>query len=157
MNGIDFAKDVKLVELKKGTEVMTWAKIDSPVAGKYFSTSIRYPAKLGIGSLSVTRDGSVVSKELRVFELEKDVSALESTAGPMNDTFSIPIAPGQPVPTEVAGSMGLATRSQICSRRHSWPAVRTRLGPAIIYAVIGAQTSSMNRFLSLANDTFESI
>jgi hypothetical protein len=64
LKGIDFAKDVRLVELKRGTEVMTWAKVDSPIAGKYFSTSIESPAKLGVGFLSVASDGSVASKEL---------------------------------------------------------------------------------------------
>jgi hypothetical protein len=57
---------------------------------------------LGIGGLALGKDGTVFSKELRVFKVKEDTAALESTANLMNDTFSIPVKAGESVPPDVA-------------------------------------------------------
>ena len=86
--GIDFTKEVEVVEINTGQEVVQW---EHPVKGKgdYYSEKVVKPTKLGINSM--VRDeisNKKLARDLKHYVAVKNSKALKSTAKGVIDDWS---------------------------------------------------------------------
>ncbi|UPK39546.1 pre-toxin TG domain-containing protein [Bradyrhizobium sp. 186] len=91
LKGIDFAEEVAVKRIPKGSKLFAWASPEvAPGLGNYYSESLMHPSKLGTGDLVLGKDGETLySKALRTYEVRKEALALESTANEIADEFSV--------------------------------------------------------------------
>lgn len=100
LQGIDFDQPVQVEQLSKGQRL---AQYQAPGAsqGNYYAPPGQKPSKLGISEYSQDFDtGDIAKKEARLYEVNKDVDALGTTAAKIEDTWSIP---GKSISTDGGG------------------------------------------------------
>jgi hypothetical protein len=78
LKGIDFSKDVSIVKIPQGSIVSQWVNPARGV-GNYFAPIGTDAGQLGISS---------IGKQVQQFNVAEDTSVLQSTAGPILDTWS---------------------------------------------------------------------
>ena len=100
LQGIDFEKPVQVEQLSKGQR-LTQYQTPSAAQGDYYAPQGQDPSKLGISEYAQDwNTGKIVKKEAHLYEVNKDVDALGSTASMIEDTWSIP---GKSVSAEGGG------------------------------------------------------
>lgn len=89
LKGIDFTKDVEIVELPAGTELTQWQVPGGP-KGNYFAPATETPSRLGISPVgdALAPYSGAVSKVQSTFKSDRTIKALRSTAAAVQDTWS---------------------------------------------------------------------
>ncbi len=98
--GIDFNQSVRPVTIPEGTPLSQW-QTPGRSTGNYFAPASETPTRLGIAPDADVPGTGVVPKVQTPYAATRDVPALQSTAAPVQDTWS---TPGTPVQTEGGGT-----------------------------------------------------
>lgn len=103
LKGIDYSKPVKVRTSPPPTEVVQW-QTPGGSQGTYYAEPGTEPNELGIGNYGA-ENGRVVEKVPKDYTLAQNTPILESTAAPMNDTWSV--APGKVGKPGQLGQVGI--------------------------------------------------
>ena len=90
LKGIDLTKPVNVITLKPGTELVQFQAPGGPT-GKYYGLSGATPSSLGIAEQTLDRaTGQIADKVPKNLVVSRPVDVLQTTAAPIEDTWSIP-------------------------------------------------------------------
>ena len=99
LQGIDFTKPVRTTTIPEGTQLSQW-QTPGRSLGNYFAPASETPTRLGIAPDAQVPGVGVVPKQQVSYQASGPVSALRSTAAPVEDTWSVP---GTPIQTTGGG------------------------------------------------------